>query len=195
MDWEWCYFDQRFSDSQCDFVLDYMKNLSVQQGQVGNNMGMGVNDTVRRSKVRFIQKSDINFTWLFDEMWKMAIECNKDHFNFHFTNLDYIQISEYSSEDNGMYNKHHDVFWCNPDHPYHRKLSCTVQLSDPSKYTGGDFVFHDLEKSYPNDNDKLKMKQRGTAIFFPSFIPHAVEPVLTGTRYGLTAWFEGPKWR
>jgi PKHD-type hydroxylase len=125
----------------------------------------------------------------------MAIECNKDHFNFHFTNLDFIQISEYNSENQGMYTKHHDVFWCNPEHPYHRKLSCTIQLSDPSSYTGGEFVFHDLEKAFPSEDDKVKMKNRGTAIMFPSFIPHSVEPVLSGTRYGLTAWFEGPKWR
>ena len=53
----------------------------------------------------------------------------------------------------------------------------------------------DLEKAFPSEDDKVKMKNRGTAIMFPSFIPHSVEPVLSGTRYGLTAWFEGPKWR
>ena len=63
----------------------------------------------------------------------------------------------------------------------------TVQLSDPTSYTGGEFVFHDLEKSFPSDGDKVKMKNRGTAIMFPSFIFHSVEPVLTGIRYGLTA--------
>lgn len=195
MDWEWCYFNQKFSNEQCDFILNYMNVLPVQPAKVGQNNGLGVDENIRKSNVRFIQKSDPNCSWIFDEMWKMAIECNKDHFNFHFTNLDFIQISEYNSENQGMYTKHHDVFWCNPEYPYHRKLSCTVQLSDPTSYTGGEFVFHDLEKSFPSDGDKVKMKNRGTAIMFPSFIFHSVEPVLTGIRYGLTAWFEGPKWR
>lgn len=42
---------------------------------------------------------------------------------------------------------------------------------------------------------RSKINKRGTAIFFTPFTYHSISPVTRGTRYSLTAWFEGPKWR
>jgi predicted 2-oxoglutarate/Fe(II)-dependent dioxygenase YbiX len=49
---------------------------------------------------------------------------------------------------------------------------------------------YDLNQ-YP---DKEEIRTQGTAVFLPSFIPHAALPVTKGTRYSLAVWFEGPKW-
>jgi len=40
-----------------------------------------------------------------------------------------------------------------------------------------------------------QLKTQGTALIFPSFIVHKVNPVTKGTRHSLVAWIEGPKWR
>ena len=70
-----------------------------------------------------------------------------------------------------------------------RKLSVTVQLSDPSEYEGGGFEF--LECPNPDESSRKK----GTVLVFPSYLKHRVLPVTKGTRKSLVAWFEGPRWK
>ena len=38
-------------------------------------------------------------------------------------------------------------------------------------------------------------KNRGTAIFFPSYVLHEVKPVTKGLRYSLVIWVTGPKFK
>ena len=37
-------------------------------------------------------------------------------------------------------------------------------------------------------------KDKGSALFFPSFSWHRVKPVTKGIRRALVVWFRGPKW-
>jgi PKHD-type hydroxylase len=148
------------------------------------------NDQWRKSKIRFIKKQNIQFEWLFDRMWKMAIQANDDYFDFHLSKIEYMQLAEYDSAYQGEYKKHHDVFWMNNDPKYHRKISAVVQLTDPSTYEGGNFeVFADQK---PNAEE---LRTQGTAIFIPSFLDHQATQVTSGVRYSLACWFDGPKWR
>lgn len=187
---EWCYFKQAFPPEVCKQILELGLQLPVQDATLGVE-GKNVDTQYRKSKVRFISKSDPNFTFLFDSMWKMAIQANDEWFKFHVTKMDYIQLAEYDASYQGEYKKHHDVFWINNDSEYHRKLSAVVQLTDPSTYEGGNLELYELSQ-YP---DATEMRQQGTAIFFPSMIYHAATPVTRGTRYSLACWFDGPKWR
>ena len=67
-----------------------------------------------------------------------------------------------------------------------RKISLTMQLSDPSEYKGGGMVLYD-------GPDPLKAnKTQGTATFFPSWTLHEVKPVMKGERWALVCWFNGP---
>lgn len=195
MKYEWCYFNEYFSKEKCDSILKLVENFPIHNGTIGTQSGFDIVESSRRSKVKFVLSTDPAFKWFFDDIWYLANSCNNDHFNFDITKLDFIQIAHYSHEDMGTYTKHLDAIWCNHPYQFHRKLSCTIQLSEPDSYTGGDFLFHDLQYADPNEEHKKQMRAKGTAIFFPSFITHSVEPVLTGNRYSITAWFEGPKWR
>jgi PKHD-type hydroxylase len=188
---EWCYFRNYFTPEQCSKILEDGLQLPAQEAKLGV-AGMNERDAGdhRKSKIRFIQQNNHpQFQWLFNELWLMGMQANRDWFNFHITNLSFIQLAEYDESYSGEYKKHHDVFWVNNDN-YHRKLTCVIQLTDPSTYEGGDFEMYDLT-DYPN---KEEMRTQGTAIFLPSFIPHAALPVTKGTRYSLAVWFEGPKW-
>ena len=187
---EWCYFKNRFSPEECQKILDQGLKLPVQDAKIGVDGKMVVSET-RRSKIRFIQKDDHNFEWLFDALWKMAIQANDEWFGFNITKITYLQLAEYDETYQGEYKRHHDIFWMNNDPDYHRKLTCVVQLTDPSVYEGGNLEFYELTE-YPKD-DEIKML--GTSIFFPSFLPHSASAVTKGTRYSLAAWFDGPKWR
>lgn len=186
---EWCYFKSYFNDEQCEKILNDGLKLPSQDAKLGVD-GDFQDDKFRKSKIRFINKSNPEFKWLFDELWKMAIQANNDFFNIHITRLDYIQLAEYDSAYQGEYKAHHDVFWVNGDPVYHRKLSCVIQLTDPNTYVGGDLELKDVS-SFPSKDD---IRSKGTAVFFPSLFVHQAHPVLQGTRYSIAAWFEGPKW-
>lgn len=187
---EWCYFKSYFTTEECNTILQVGLTLPEQDATIGVE-GAIVNSETRKSKVRFIQKNDIRFEWLFDKLWKMSVNANDEWFNFNVSRITYIQLAEYDSAYLGEYKIHRDVFWINNDPTYHRKLSCIVQLSDPSTYEGGNFELYHLSTSYPDANE---IRQQGSAIFLPAFIDHAATPVISGKRYSLAAWFEGPKW-
>lgn len=187
---EWCYFRKHFSPEMCQKILELGLKVPGQDAKLGvsGDSERPLAD-YRRSKVRFLESSNPDFEFLFDDIWKMGREANREWFNFHVTNLSFIQLAEYDSRYKGEYKRHHDVFWINNDN-YHRKLTCVIQLSDPSAYDGGDFeIFTDNEKPNPQE-----VREQGTVIFIPSFVEHQATPVTRGTRYSLAVWFEGPKW-
>ena len=99
-----------------------------------------------------------------------------------------IQYTEYYASEGGKYDWHHDIDW-NYNDGRDRKISLTVQLSDPADYSGGVFQFSDVPQLPPI------CSQVGTVIAFPSYLGHRVTPVTSGVRRSLVAFFYGPKWR
>lgn len=191
---EWVIADRYWNAGLCHRLVEKTLAMPAREAQIG--LDRKADDTVRRSKLRFVTKemADKDALWriMFDDLWRLAMWANDEYFDFRITRLSSVQIAEYDAKDKGEYKRHHDVFWFgNGDTRYHRKLSVVIQLSDPVTYTGGGFQFYDLFKDYP---DQGRMRQQGSAIIFPSFTYHAAMPVLSGTRYSVAAWFEGPKW-
>jgi PKHD-type hydroxylase len=37
--------------------------------------------------------------------------------------------------------------------------------------------------------------EKGDAVIFPSYLPHSVAPVKTGSRLSLVSWLYGPQWK
>jgi len=188
---EWCFFKSHFPADYCQYIIDIASKREPGEAKIGTADGVNKDDTFRRSDIWFVNRGDPELDYLFDELWKLAIRANQDWFDVHISKLDYFQIAEYDGERRGEYKTHHDIFYMNGDPYYHRKLSCVIQLSDPATYEGGDLTFEHVAQ-YPNAED---MRQRGTAIFFPSFVRHAALPVTSGKRHSIAAWFDGPKWR
>lgn len=73
-----------------------------------------------------------------------------------------------------------------------RKLSVSVNLSDPEEYDGGELQFL-------NGTGQLfvqqEMRNRGSVAVFPSTVGHRVTPVTRGVRYALVGWMVGPPLR
>lgn len=191
MNGEWCYFKSYLSKKTCNEIVELANKIPSQDAVLGLNSNPILSTESRRSKIRFVNQSHWELQHVFDTLWKTAITANHDFFNFHISKLDFFQVAEYDSSYKGEYKRHHDVFWMNEDPKYHRKLSCIIQLTDPSEYEGGEFELHNVG-SQPLASD---IKQQGTIIFFPSFIEHQAHPVTKGTRRSIAAWFDGPKWR
>ena len=85
----------------------------------------------------------------------------------------------------GKYGKHVDCSY----NTNIRKLSFTLQLSDPSDYDGGDLCLY-----FGEDAEVIKREQ-GYVALFPSYVLHEVTPVTRGTRYSLVSWITGKPFR
>ena len=76
-----------------------------------------------------------------------------------------------------------------------RKLSMTVNLTDPKNYAGGnlkfDFGVHNAKRFHVCQ----EIRPRGSVIIFPSYTHHCVTPVTRGTRYSLVLWSLGRPWQ
>lgn len=168
-------------DKWCDDIIEETEeNYSVQKASTFT----GDEDNHRRSKVRWIS-SDM---YMRDTLFNFVIMAAKE-FNIQVFRQADIQYTEYHSSEKGHYNWHHDIDWNRNDN-FDRKISVTLQLTDPSEYEGGEFSF--LETQNPVSE---QMKARGSILCFPSYLQHQVSPVTKGVRKSVVAWFEGPTWR
>jgi len=72
-----------------------------------------------------------------------------------------------------------------------RKLSFTLNLTEPETYDGGNLMF-DFGKHGENEFYECKeIRPQGSIVVFPSFVYHCVTPVTKGTRYSLVNWMSG----
>lgn len=185
---EWAHVKNVFSPEECAYILKEGMKIDMQtEPQFGHSIH-------RKSNIRFIRaETNTSLQFIWHKLWEHANNVNDELFGFDITELNAIQLAEYSGEYHGEYRQHQDVWWVNGTDK-HRKLSCVIQLSDPSTYEGGKFEVYGLQKQ-PNDPSDLDFTALGSITFIPSFLQHAALPVYAGVRYSLAAWFEGPCWR
>jgi len=173
--------DEGFKEYDLGRVAEAASATQFQKAKLGAEKED--NDKARRSRIAWLSDN----TWLKDRLWRFAEEANRRAFAFDVTRCCDVQYTEYHETEKGHYDWHVDVSFTN-DVPYDRKISLTVQLSDPSDYEGGDFGIHN--QTLPDWH-----KEKGTVLVFPSYMLHKVNPVTKGIRRSLVAWFEGPRWR
>ncbi|HZF30966.1 MAG TPA: 2OG-Fe(II) oxygenase [Gammaproteobacteria bacterium] len=144
----------------------------------------GTNATIRRSRVVFLG-AEQKYGWLYDRLWAAAQECNRLFFCVAVAGVEAnVQLARYDSANRGFYDWHTDFAGVRPL----RKLSISIQLSNPEDYEGGD-----LELLYGTEPHKMD-RSRGTFIVFPSFMLHRVTPVTRGVRWSLVSWILGRRW-
>jgi len=148
----------------------------------------GKNTEVRKSQIFWIPKTQ---EWgdLHQKIMTLVGQCNKEFFNFDISSLtEHLQYTEYDASYQGHYDWHFDVgegaLNCG------RKLSVSIQLSDPSEYEGGELQF-----SMDGDKILVAEKEQGTMVIFPSYLRHRVTPVTKGLRRSLVTWITGPPFR
>ena len=72
-----------------------------------------------------------------------------------------------------------------------RKLSVSIQLTDPKKYKGGELKLYDGEDQY----GVIMNKNQGALVVFPSYVLHEVTPVTKGERNSLVTWVSGNQFK
>jgi PKHD-type hydroxylase len=172
------YYKNVFTDQEIDNIINISQKNNVEDGTVSNIL----DNSYRSSKIKWLplnEETDFIYTKIFD-LIKNANE-NMWNFNISFFKED-IQLSEYSDEYEGHYDWHTD-FGKNAST---RKLSISIQLSDPQEYEGGELNFQVHRNILKAPNEK------GTAIIFPSYLLHRITKVTKGTRRSLVCWIHGP---
>ena len=181
---------------ECEIIIDYANKQKKVIAKVGLNT---LDKETRSNNIGWLSVSrDKSLGWLFNKIASVIYKSNKDVYNFHIIGLtEDIQFTEYCEIDD-HYKWHTDCGGSNV-----RKISASIQLSDPKDYEGCELEFahypHIDETKKETDISKLQKeqsniaKQQGSIIIFPSYLTHRVTQLKSGKRYSLVVWVGGNK--
>ena len=148
--------------------------------------------------------------WIGGFLWHYVQRANRENFLYDLRNIDNesLQFTKYGIGE--YYDWHNDAGiachykpvsagnrveglaqdFVNENIELVRKLSFSVQLSDPDDYEGGNVQFLD-----ENGENYFAPRQRGSIILFDSRTQHRVLKVTKGTRKSIVGWVVGPRWK
>lgn len=181
------YFNQGFSAEELDKIYREVATIPFQNAIIGVNNEEDLN--IRSSSIKWIPPSE-QWTWLYEKLMNMIMEANNAIWHFDLHSLtDFIQYTEYYADKGGHYTWHQDI---GPGEMSKRKISITVQLSDPSEYEGGDL---ELFRG-GNIEEAIKApKGKGVVFIFPSYMMHRVTKITKGTRRSFVLWVGGEHYK
>lgn len=185
-------FYNALSHETVDQIVQILQDEPLHRGVVkenGQSIAFTEDNEVRKSNVAFLDKQKHNS--IFNLLYQYAVESNKMAYGFDIKSVEDVQFTVYDGTENGFYDWHIDTWWGNPTMS-DRKISMTVQLSNREDYKGGDFEIKGIDFS---PEDKIRVKNKGAIITFPSFLEHRVTPVTEGKRMSLVAWVQGDKFK
>jgi PKHD-type hydroxylase len=167
---------------ECEIIIDYANKKNKQIAGIGDN---AIDKKTRKNKVVWFGEKDASLAWLYKKIAGFVSNENTKHYKFDLYGLtEDLQFTIYDTIDD-HYKWHYDSGGASV-----RKLSLSIQLSNPKDYEGCELEFIETE----NGNKDL-LKPQGTIILFPSYLAHRVTPLTSGTRYSLVTWIGGPNFK
>ena len=174
--------------------------------------GDHINKNIRNSKNAWIPSTH----WVGGFIWHYIQKANRTNFLYDLSYIDgeSMQYTRYGKGE--YYNWHNDssiavhykpqalgisggntvnnekvhIDYLNKNTELVRKLSFTLQLSDPNDYEGGNVqLMNDAGQSY------IAPRKRGCIVLFDSRTSHRVLKVTKGTRRSIVGWVVGPRWK
>ena len=188
-------------------IIEEDLNLNF-DNQMGDSRlhGDALNKEKRNSQNAWIPTTH----WVAGFLWHYVQRANRENFLYDLRNIDgeSLQYTRYGEGE--FYGWHNDAGlvtqykpqsvgnraeglandFLNENIELVRKLSFSLQLSDPNEYEGGNVQFLDeAGKSY------FCPRQRGTIVLFDSRTQHRVLKVTKGVRKSIVGWVVGPRWK
>jgi PKHD-type hydroxylase len=174
----YAFWNDAFSKEECQTIINIAKNKGFIKGKT-----KGETD-VRDSKICWLYPVD-NMDWVFRRVTDIVLNLNERFFKFDLFGLNEgLQFTNYKAP-SGKYGKHIDRSMNIPV----RKLSISIQLTNPEEHEGGELYLYDDDKGTVMD------KTQGTLIIFPSYVLHEVMPVTKGERNSLVTWVTGKQFK
>jgi PKHD-type hydroxylase len=187
----WAYWEKLFTPQECQKIIDMSLKLGLKDAEIllsplpDGSIPQGVDSNYRDSQIAWLRSTDPEYSWIYERITYAVTNLNSRFFNFDLDGfVEDLQFTEYSAP-NGKFDAHVDK---GPAKAV-RKLSITLQLTDPKKYKGGD-----LQIMYRED-PIIASKEIGHLTVFPSFTLHRVTPVTKGKRHVLVGWVNGKPFR
>ncbi len=181
------YYEKGFDKKELKTIY---KGIQTLKEQKATTVGGGEDD-IRSSKVRWIPQNSSWF-WLYEKLANLIITANNTCWNFDLHHMpESIQYTEYHANEKGHYTWHQDI---GPGLLSKRKISITVQLSDPSEYKGGELQMWS-GGNYEDGNFTTAYKGAGSVFIFPSYMMHRITPVTKGTRRSFVLWVGGSHYK
>ena len=177
----WAYLQNFLNDEECQKIIDHSKKIKSSKGYVKDNDQENVlKNSYRESDLKWLYP-DQEIDWLYKKLVDAVNFMNDKYFGFHISHfLESLQFTNYK-EGKGFYKKHIDKL----HNDTIRKLSLSIQLTDPNEYEGGDLLLYEDEKPQKMGRGK------GTLVIFPSYMLHEVTKITKGERNSLVAWVTG----
>ena len=174
----YAFWNNAFSKEECQTIINIAKNKGLIKGKT-----RGESD-VRDSKISWLYPTD-DMDWVFRRVTDITLNLNERFLKFDLFGLNEgFQFTNYEAP-SGKYGKHIDRAVGTSV----RKLSISIQLTDPEEYEGGELYLYD------DDKGTLMDKAQGTLILFPSYVLHEVMPVTKGERNSLVTWVTGKQFK
>ena len=197
-----------FTDLPTDIIEILEKDIKQFDPTVKQSglLGEKIDLQIRNSQNSWISTSH----WIGGWLWYYVSKSNRENFLYDIVDIDGGSLQYTHYNEGQFYNWHQDSDLDTHYKPqmnfssvnnraqeeifqageYIRKLSFTLQLSEPTDYRGGEVEFLD------NSSRRfLAPKQRGTMIVFDSRVRHRVRKVKSGTRKSIVGWVVGPRWK
>jgi PKHD-type hydroxylase len=173
-----------FTAEELDRLERHCDGLALIESALGGPQGGYRSRAIRVTRIAAIAQAPA-ILWFYERLAVIIHEFNSRSFAFDLTGLSEApQYMVYRGQEGGHFDWHMDTGSRPP-----RKLSLTIQLSDPSRYEGCELQFN------AGTEISTAPKDRGAAIAFASHTLHRVTPIVSGTRKAIVAWVTGPKFR
>ena len=174
---EWAYWEKGFTAEECQKIIEIGNARLLEKG---TTVGDGPRHDVRNCELTWLYSVD-DLEWAFRRVTDIVLDLNNKFFKFElFGMCEGFQFTKYSAPGE-RYGAHVDKML----NGVVRKLSFTLQLSDPAEYEGGNL------KIITSEDPIITSRERGYITVFPSYTLHEVTPVTKGTRYSLVSWITG----
>ena len=150
----YAFWNNAFSKEECQTIINIAKDKGLIEGETKGNV-----KDVRESKISWLYPVD-NIDWVFRRVTDITLNLNERFFKFDLFGLNEgFQFTSYEAP-SGKYGKHVDRGM----NMLVRKLSISIQLTNPEEYKGGEL------KLYEGEEETIMDKTQGTLIIFPSYV-------------------------
>ena len=166
-----------FSPEECARIAALGDSRELHAGQVSQER-----ENYRRASAAWIRPDD-DTLWIYHRITAMIAKLNAWYRYDLYGFLEPLHFVRY--DPGGKFDWHLD---CGGERTCTRKLSVTIQLSDPASYEGGGLEFCPQGELH-------RSRYHGAATVFPSMLAHRVTPIKRGVRHSIVAWIHGPSFR
>lgn len=175
----WVIIKDAFSREECERLCAAFSELDARDGGL---VAGRFDQKVRQSALVWLPEGE-EFEWATQRMARLAGDANRDAFRYALDGFEeQLQIASYSP---GHYYDWH-IDRGRGAIAGRRKLTLSVQLTDPETYVGGELELNSDGRPFQVSADQ------GSMVAFAAHTLHRVAPVVSGTRCSLVTWVHGP---